>query len=97
MKSSQINFGMEQHSKDSKKDRNTKILKKANKAVPWPSFLNDVLICSLGAYGGPEAHVSVYLDQMVVKRKYLSEEELIELIALCSILPEREAGSHLKY
>lgn len=51
------------------------------------SFLKDVLICSLGAYGGPEAHMSVFVDQMVVKRKYLSEEELIELIALCSILP----------
>jgi chromate transporter len=84
MKSSRINFGMEEHSKDAKKDRKTKILRKANKAVPWPSFLKDVLICSLGAYGGPEAHVSVYMDQMVVKRRYINEEELI---ALCSILP----------
>lgn len=50
-------------------------------------FLKDVFICSLGAYGGPEAHMSVFLDQMVVKRKYLTEEELVELIALCSILP----------
>ncbi|TVQ39465.1 MAG: chromate efflux transporter [Spirochaetaceae bacterium] len=31
--------------------------------------------------------MSVFLDQMVVKRKYLSEQDLIELIALCSILP----------
>lgn len=87
MKSSQINFGMKQHSKDAEKDRNTKILRQVKKAVPWPSFLKDVLICSLGAYGGPEAHMSVYMDQMVIKRKYLNEEELIELIALCSILP----------
>ena len=55
--------------------------------VRWPAFLKDVLICSLGAYGGPEAHLSVFIDQMVVKRKYLRETELIELIALCSILP----------
>ncbi len=50
-------------------------------------FLKDVLLCSLGAYGGPEAHTSVFLDQMVVKGGYLRERDLIELIALCSILP----------
>lgn len=51
------------------------------------SFLKDVLICSLGAYGGPEAHMGVFMDQMVAKRNYLSEEELVELLALCSMLP----------
>lgn len=51
------------------------------------TFLKDVLICSLGAYGGPEAHIGVFIDQMVEKRRYLSEPELIELVALCSILP----------
>ncbi len=50
-------------------------------------FLKDVLICSLGAYGGPEAHMGVFIDQLVIKKKYLSEEDLIELMALCSILP----------
>lgn len=55
--------------------------------VSRASFLKDVLVCSLGAYGGPEAHVGVFMDQLVTKRKYLSEEELIELVALCSILP----------
>jgi len=52
-----------------------------------PAFLKDVLICSLGAYGGPEAHLGVFMDQMVAKRQYLTDEELIELMALCSILP----------
>lgn len=51
------------------------------------TFLKDVFICSLGAYGGPEAHYGVFTDQLVIKKKYLSEEELVELIALCSILP----------
>ena len=51
------------------------------------AFLKDVLVCSLGAYGGPEAHLGVFMDQMVAKRKYLTDEELIELMALCSILP----------
>lgn len=53
----------------------------------WSRFLRDVLICSLGAYGGPESHISVFIDQLVVKRRYLGESDLIELIALCSILP----------
>jgi chromate transporter len=55
--------------------------------IPWPAFLKDVFICSLGAYGGPEAHFSVFMDQMVSRRRYLSETELVELVALCSILP----------
>jgi chromate transporter len=50
-------------------------------------FLKDVLICSLGAYGGPETHIGVFLNQMVHKKGYLSEEELIELLALNGILP----------
>lgn len=53
----------------------------------WGTFLKDVLICSLGAYGGPEAHLGVFMDQMVAKKRYLTEEELVELLALCSILP----------
>lgn len=61
-------------------------LKKPNKDG-WKTFLKDVFICSLGAYGGPEAHYGVFTDQMVVKKKYLTEEELVELIALTSILP----------
>ena len=55
--------------------------------VKWKSFLKDVLICSLGAYGGPEAHYGVFTEQMVVKKRYLSEEDLVELIALTGILP----------
>lgn len=58
-----------------------------NKKVSWSTFLKDVFICSLGAFGGPEAHYGVFTDQMVTKKDYLKEEELIELIALCSILP----------
>jgi len=53
----------------------------------WNSFLKDVFICSLGSYGGPEAHIGVFIDQLVTKKKHLTEEELIELVALCSILP----------
>ncbi len=63
-----------------------KNLENQNK-ISWRIFLKDVFICSLGAYGGPEAHYGVFTDQMVIKKGYLNEEELVELIALCSILP----------
>jgi chromate transporter len=53
----------------------------------WTAFLKDVFVCSLGGYGGPEAHICVLIDQLVTKKRHLSEEELIELVALCSILP----------
>lgn len=55
--------------------------------VKWSEFLKDVLICSLGAYGGPEAHYGVFADQLVAKKKYITEEELVEFIALTGILP----------
>lgn len=51
------------------------------------AFLKDVFICALGAYGGPESHFGVFADQLVARRRYLGEEELVELLALCSVLP----------
>ncbi len=60
---------------------------KNNKKISRKTFLKDVLICSLGAYGGPEAHYGVFTEQMVIKKKYLTEEEMIELIALTAFLP----------
>lgn len=56
-------------------------------STTWKAFLLDIFICSLGAFGGPEAHYSVFTDQLVTKKRYLTEEELVELIALCSFLP----------
>ena len=50
-------------------------------------FLKDVFMCSLVAFGGPEAHLGVFLDRMVQKKKYLSEKALLEWMALCSFLP----------
>ena len=56
-------------------------------SIKWRTFLKDVFVCSLGAYGGPEAHYGVFTDQLVIKKKYLTEEELVELIAVTGILP----------
>lgn len=50
-------------------------------------FLWDVFLCSLGAYGGPEAHYSVMIDQLAVKKKYVTEEEILELMSITTVLP----------
>lgn len=55
--------------------------------VKWRTFLKDIFICSLGAFGGPASHYGVFTDQLVEKKQYIDEKELVELIALCSVLP----------
>ncbi len=50
-------------------------------------FLKDVLILACTAFGGPQVHLIMMIELLVVKRRYLSEEELLELQALCQILP----------
>lgn len=50
-------------------------------------FLRDVAILSVTAFGGPQGHFGMFLDMLVNKRAYLSEEDLIELYALCQVLP----------
>lgn len=55
--------------------------------VKGRTFLTDVFICSLGAFGGPASHYGVFTDQLVEKKQYVTEEELVELVALCSVLP----------
>lgn len=50
-------------------------------------FLKDIFILAFSAFGGPQAHIAMMLRLLVEKRKYISEEELLELQALCQILP----------
>jgi chromate transporter len=50
-------------------------------------FLKDVLLLALTTFGGPQAHIAHFLKVLVVKRRYLSEEDLMELNSLCQILP----------
>ena len=57
------------------------------KAFSQFQFLKDTFLCSLVAFGGPEAHLGVFLDRLVQKKNYLSEKALLEWIALCSFLP----------
>lgn len=51
------------------------------------TFLWDVFLCSLGAYGGPEAHFGVFSHQLVQKKNYVTQEELTEYIALTTLIP----------
>jgi chromate transporter len=50
-------------------------------------FLRDVLWVTLSAFGGPQAHLALYLDWLVRKRGYLTEAELMEINSLCQLLP----------
>lgn len=55
--------------------------------VRYYIFLKDVLIVALTAFGGPQAFLAILLDVMVRKRAYLNEKDLLELNALCQVLP----------
>ena len=50
-------------------------------------FLKDVAYLAITAYGGPQAHIAMMMRLLVEKRKYIDEKELMELNALCQILP----------
>ncbi len=50
-------------------------------------FLKDVAVLSLTAFGGPQGHFGMFLDLLVRKRGYLTEDDLMQLYALCQVLP----------
>ncbi|WMN07569.1 chromate efflux transporter [Marivirga arenosa] len=49
--------------------------------------MKDIFILSLTTFGGATAHFALFLDYLVYKRGYLTEKELIEMNALCQMLP----------
>lgn len=55
--------------------------------VSYYVFLKDILTLALTAFGGPQAHLAYFNKLLVEKRKYLTEEELMEINSLCQILP----------
>ncbi len=50
-------------------------------------FIKDVVIFTITAFGGPQAHISILLREFVEKKKYISEIELLELNTLSQLLP----------
>ncbi len=50
-------------------------------------FLKDVFQLSVTCFGGPQAHIAHFHNVLVKKRNYLSDSDLIELNALCQVVP----------
>lgn len=57
------------------------------KRVRYIIFLKDVLLLSLTSFGGPQAHIAHFQNILVKKRGYLSDNDLVELNALCQVVP----------
>ncbi len=51
------------------------------------SFLKAVLLHSVTAYGGPQAHFGMLMKTFVKQRKLVTEQELLEYNAFCQLLP----------
>lgn len=50
-------------------------------------FIRDVIVYTLTSFGGPQAHLAILLREFVEKRRYINENELMELNALSQLLP----------
>ncbi|NOS92317.1 MAG: chromate transporter, partial [Cyclobacteriaceae bacterium] len=58
-----------------------------NAPFRYKDFLKDVSILSVSSFGGPQAHLAHFQNILAKKKNYVTEEELIELNALCQVLP----------
>lgn len=50
-------------------------------------FLKDVLIYTLTAFGGPSGHFGMMMKTFVQKRKDVTEEDLLDIVSFCQLLP----------
>jgi chromate transporter len=50
-------------------------------------FLKAVFVHSLTAFGGPQGHLGMMMKTFVQKRRYVTQEELMEYNAFCQLLP----------
>lgn len=55
--------------------------------VRYYLYLKDVLVLSLTAFGGPQVFLAMVIDMMVKRRRFITEKDLLELNALCLVLP----------
>jgi len=51
------------------------------------TFLRTVMLYSVTAFGGPQAHLAMMMKYFVKERPYISEQELMEYNAFCQLLP----------
>jgi chromate transporter len=49
--------------------------------------LRDIFILSCTAFGGPQAHIGMFIKRLVTDRHYLSEDEFMEITTFCNMLP----------
>ena len=54
---------------------------------PHLAFLREIWFLAVSAFGGPQAHIAMVLRNLVKRKAYLTEKELLELMALCQMLP----------
>jgi chromate transporter len=57
------------------------------KRVRYIIFLKEVFLLSLTCFGGPQAHIAHFQNSLVKKRRFISDNELVELNALCQVVP----------
>ncbi|MCS6990556.1 MAG: chromate efflux transporter [Chitinophagales bacterium] len=50
-------------------------------------YLRDIFGLALTSFGGPQAHLALMHQVLVRRRRYFSEDELMETQALCQLLP----------
>src|SRR3982751_359440 len=50
-------------------------------------FLKAVLLHSVSAFGGPQAHIAMMMRTFVRQKPYITEKELMEYNAFCQLLP----------
>lgn len=60
---------------------------KKTRQIRYFIYLREVLAIAITGFGGPNVHLTMFIKRFVIKRKYLTEAELMELQALCQILP----------
>src|ERR1043165_3585975 len=50
-------------------------------------YLKDIFVLAITSFGGPQAHLAIMHNILVKKRRYFTDEELLEVNALCQMLP----------
>ena len=58
----------------------------ATERSAWHVFIV-FLTLGLTSFGGPAAHLSHFRDELVIRRRWLSEQRYADLVALCQFLP----------
>lgn len=57
-----------------------------SKESPWSVFLI-FLRLGLTSFGGPVAHLGYFHDELIVRRRWMTERQYADLLALCHFLP----------